>query len=94
MQRLREKHPWLQELRERWAAFLCNPLQDLKTARRKSHFIVKKCRVLELDMSMHRSYQYALGHAKSTLACSPSEALTQSCSGRLSHCQAASSEIL
>ena len=78
VQELREKHPRLQELQERWAAFLRNPLQELKKARRKSPFIVQECRVLELDKSMHRGYQYALRHVKSTLACSPSEALTQS----------------
>lgn len=29
VQELREKHPRLQELQERWAAFLCDPLQEL-----------------------------------------------------------------
>lgn len=85
-QELQGKHPRLQELQQRWAAFLCKPRQELKTAGRKSPFIGKECRIHELDRSTHRGYHYAFGHVKSTLACSPYEALMQSCSGRLSHC--------
>ena len=58
-QELQGKHPRLQELQQRWAAFLRNPQQEPKTAGRKTSFIARNAGSLSLTggcieaISMH-----------------------------------------